>query len=38
MTAARVDHRWLSSHDAAVTDEPMLRFISLSEKSPGEFK
>ena len=24
MPAARVDHRWLSSYDAPVTDEPML--------------
>ena len=29
MPAARVDHRWLSSYDAAVTDEPMLPALTL---------
>ena len=29
MPAARVDHRWLSSYDAEVTDEPMLPTLTL---------
>ena len=29
MPAARVDHKWLSSFDAAVTDEPMLPALRL---------
>ena len=29
MPAARVNHKWLSSFDAAVTDEPMLPALRL---------
>ena len=29
MSAVRVNHRWLSSYDAAVTDEPMLPALTL---------
>ena len=29
MSAARVDYSWLSSYDAAVTDEPMLPALTL---------
>ena len=29
MLAARVDHRWLPSYDAAVTDEPTLAALTL---------
>ena len=29
MLAATVDHRWLSSCDARVTDEPMLLALTL---------
>ena len=29
MPAARVDHRWLSSYDDAVTDEPTLPKLTL---------
>ena len=29
MLAARVDHRWLSSYDAEVTDKPMLPALTL---------
>ena len=29
MLAVRVNHRWLSSYDAAVTDEPMLPVLTL---------
>ena len=29
MQAAGVDHRWLSSYDVAVTDEPMLPALTL---------
>ena len=29
MPAARVDHKWLSSYDAAVTDKPILPALRL---------
>ena len=29
MPAARVDHKWLSSYDVAVTDEPILPALRL---------
>ena len=29
MLAAKVNHRWLSSYDAAVTDEPLLPALTL---------
>ena len=29
MPAARVDHKWLSSYDVAVTNEPILPALGL---------